>query len=233
VPLVQGVLRMLFRLPIPIWWLTLSFISALVMGLGAATALGMDDRYFFAAVCCLAAACILSPLWLSAIAALCCSILTDSSEGNDKLYNPPNANFMEWFGPAFYLALAIAASLVLGGLLGAPLARVPEAMAIGFFLFFPLVLLSMLEIGSPVGFVSSRLFGTLLNRPGCWLLFYLETAPLVVAIYFGATSPAISTLAVVLASPFCLAMALLYFRLLGRLAWWLAGSLAEDKELAQ
>lgn len=225
VPLVQGVLRMLFRAPIPTWWLTLSFFTVIVAGLAAFSAHCMDASYFFAAICCLAGACIISPLWFAAIAALCCSILTDSSEGNDKLYNSPSAEFVEWFGGAFYLAIAIGVSLVMGWLVGMPLDRTSEAMAIGFFLGFPIVLLSMLEIGSPVGFFSARLLASLFRRPGHWLLFYLETAPLVAVVYFGVTSPSISTLEIVLAGPLCLAMALLYFRLLGRLGWWLAESL--------
>ena len=228
VPLVQGVLRMLLRSPVPTWWLTLSFFSALVAGLASFATQCMDASYFFTAICCLAGLCILSPLWFSAIAVLCCSILTDSSEGNDKLYNAPNAVFVDWVGHAVYLALAIGVSLAVGGVLGVPLALGPETMTVGFYLCFPVILLSMLEIGSPVGFLSIHVLESMFKRPSCWLLFYLVTAPLVAAVYFGTTMSTISTWWTVLVGPIGLAIAILYFRLLGRLGWWLAESLATE-----
>jgi hypothetical protein len=233
VPLVTGMFRMLLRAPVPTWWLALSFFGALVTAL-MTVAVGAISEGFGAimGVFLLAAVCIIGTVLFAAIAALCCSILTDSSEGQDKLYNTPTTNFMEWFGDAGYLALAIVVSLIPGGTLGALLAPVPEAAAGGFLVFFPIILLSMLEAGSPVVLLSPRLLRSMVRRPAPWLLFYMEIGAIAGGCIFAAMSLPIGSVPVWLAPPLVLAVVLLYFRLLGRLAWWLAELMpAEESNL--
>ena len=104
-------------------------------------------------------------------------------------------------------------------------------MLAGGLLAFPPLLLSCLENGSPLELFSPKIFASLYRRPGHWLLFSLEAALLVAGTLFAlAALSQRSPAAALLAIPLCVATSLLYFRLLGRFAWWLAESLPADKE---
>ena len=93
----------------------------------------------------------------------------------------------------------------------------------GVLLCFPVVLLSMLEIGSLSGVFSIRFALALVKRPGAWLLFLLESSLVVaIAIVVAAILVQISLWMVLLAAPVLLGATFVYFRLLGRLAWWIA-----------
>ena len=174
---------------------------------------------------------------LCAMSAICLAVLTESSEGNDRLYNPPGAVFLDWMGEVFYLvfsaALAMAPGWLLCQVLKQELAFEFQAilMLVGWLFTFPLLLLSSLENGSPMEPFSHRVFGSVTKRPGHWLLFVAVSALIVggtLAAIGGllTTSPVVALLVV----PLCIAAALLYFRVLGRFAWWLAESTATDEK---
>lgn len=231
VPLVTGVFRMLLRAPVPVWWGTLSCACVLITMLGSATAstitagLGAIMGLFL-----LAAVCTLGLLMYTALSAICSSILTDSSEGNDRLYNPPTTDFMEWFGSAGYLLLAFSVSAVPGWLLGQAFDLGAESLVLGAFVCFPIFLLSMLETGSPVLILSPRLLMTLFKRPLQWMLFYLLTGLLLVAIGAAEGKLLEGSATALLVPPLALAVLFVYFRLLGRLAWWLAETMPVDDQ---
>ncbi len=231
VPLVTGVFRMLLRAPVYAWWLGISFFGTGAFLLGQAIESNLDGYGAIMAVFLLAAVCIVGTLLFGAVSALCCSILKDSSEGLDKLYGAPTTSVIDWFGDAFYLALAIAVSLIPGGTVGALLHRGPEGMVAGSLVFFPIFLLSMLESGSPVIIFSPRLLSSLVRRPAPWLLFYLETGLIAAGCVLAGMITSIDSVPAWLAPPLLLATVLVYFRLLGRLAWWLAELMpAEESE---
>jgi len=100
-------------------------------------------------------------------------------------------------------------------------------MMVGWLFTFPLLLLSSLENGSPLEPFSASIFGSVSRRPGHWLLLVVETTALAVgALSVIVALSAGSAIVALLAIPFCVATVLLYFRILGRFAWWLAESLA-------
>ncbi|MCG8451400.1 MAG: hypothetical protein MI725_17680, partial [Pirellulales bacterium] len=224
-PLLRGVLPMLVRKPLPAWWLSLSAVGFVLLGLATLAA----TQHAFVAVCCLALAIMVGGICFAAATALCCAILTDSSEGCNRLYNAPPFIPHEWFAEAAYLGIAMVVSLIPASLIGRIAPEPMIGMALGMLLCFPIVLLSSLEQGSPLSVLSVRLVASLVRKPLHWLMFYLVTSLVIGGSVWAAwalmQSSAIASAAVV---PLAVATVLLYFRLLGRFAWWLAESLPED-----
>jgi len=220
---------MLWCGPVAVRWFVLSVALIPIGWFASWVTLPMASQFHaMVAICFLAVACILGLLWSMGVAAIGIAILTESSDGNDRLYHPPDNQFYDWFGAFIYVVLASVVAVMPLVLLGAMLPRgLPwirfGTTAAGWLLIFPLVLLSMLEQGSALAILSPRLLASLLRSPGPWLLFYLETA-LLVAGSMGALYglPRLFPLLILAASPILVATAFGYFRLLGRLAWWLS-----------
>ncbi len=233
-PILQGVPKMLVRMPVVSWFIWLSGV-ALTTG-GFMLIVSMINPiaaipFFLGA----AAGTILS---LAAVAAICLAVLTESSEGNDRLYNPPGPVFLDWMGDIFYLVFPAVLAIAPWWLLCIPLQQeLPREhqgllMFVGWLFTFPLLLLSSLENGSPLEPFSFRIFGSVSRRPGHWLLLVVESAVIVGGTLaatraLATTSPAATLLVI----PLSVASLLLYFRVLGRFAWWLAESLATNEEV--
>jgi hypothetical protein len=175
----------------------------------------------------------LSLLWVSFAAPYFLTIVGESAEGHDKLYDAPAWSPFDWLGDGMYLLVPTAAAAMPGMAawsLGAPL---PGAALIGAgvgaaWLIFPVAMLGALLESTPAGVLSPRLMSSLVRAPGPWLLFYLETALLAGAV--GAAAWGIITAGPTAAWTLALigmAAAVLYMRLLGRLAWWLSESMPE------
>ncbi len=225
-PILQGVMKMLVQTPVVTWfaWVTLVGLMAggfllVTMMLNPIAAI----PFFFGAV----AAAILS---LSAIGAFCLAVLTESSEGNDRLYNPPGPVFLDWMGEVSYLIFPAALAPAPWWLLCMALQKelppgAPSLLiAVGWLFTFPLLLLSSLENGSAFEPFSFRIFGSVTKLPGHWLLFVVESAVIVgvtLAVIYGLVATGSPALLLPIV-PLCVASALLYFRVLGRFAWWLA-----------
>ncbi len=230
VPLIQGVLPMLLSATILSRGIVLSLV--LVMVVWFASGALMPGQVSYGSIFSLfplMAACIMGLLWLMAISALWISIVTDSSDGHQQLYNPPGIDFTEWMGSLGYMVVGVSvSSLPAAAIYAIPaFEEFPWAVAAtavtGWFLCFPVVLLSMLEIGSLSGVFSVRFVRALGKRPGAWLLFLLESSLVViVAIIVAIILIQISGWMVLLAAPVLLGATFVYFRLLGRLAWWIA-----------
>ncbi len=229
-PTLQGIFPMLLRSPIPAWWLGLScaLTAAVMLGLEAGSSMGGGFAAIMG-VCFLAMACILGILTLSALTTLWCGILTDSSEGNQRLYNPPSPAPQEWFGALLYVGIALAVSLFPAWVLAAIVPNRIAVIGISLLLCFPVVLLSTLEQGSPMEILSPRLLKSLIQRAPLWLLFYLQTAILVGASAWVTVQWLPNSLMAII--PFSVAVSLLYFRLLGRFAWWLAESMPVEDDV--
>ena len=90
---------------------------------------------------------------------------------------------------------------------------------VGGVVFFPVLLLSELERGSPIELLSPKLWGSLVTRPGHWLLFYAQTALICLACAGVVAGLAVLSLPLaLLAVPVLVVGSFLYFCLLGRLA---------------
>lgn len=231
-PTVQGVLKMLPTSNLPAWWIGLSAgLTGLAwLGVNVVESFGGGFAAIFG-VCCLAAACILGPLWFAAAGALWCSIIAESSEGHDRLYNPPTNNFTEWFGEAAYIGVPLAVSFAPGWAIGKLVELELLLMPLGVWLVFPILHLASLEQSSPMAVVSGKVWGSLALRGGHWLLFYLQSMLLVAAAvgaFWGVSETAFVLPA---GSLIVVGFSLLYFRLLGRFAWWLAESLPEEDDV--
>jgi len=242
IPLIGGVHKMLIRSPIPEAIIVLAAVLSLEQVFVATALASFQGAMLTLVLLAFAIAAIFGVLSLMAASAFWLAVLKESSEGNDRLYHPPGPIFVDWAGECFYLVFAGAMSVAPGMLLWkfAPIAfnwTVPDwvgaaVVVIGSLGLLPIFLLSQLENDSPLEFFSPKLAGTLLKRPGQWFLFYAETALLA-----GGSAAAIVGLlllhlpGMLAASVLIAAVAsFLYFRLLGRLAWWLAESLATDEE---
>lgn len=228
VPLVQGVWRMLATEEViargifisivfgVAAWLFNDAVNTPVAGVAAIASMALMVGFVFASV-----------LWLSFAAPFFLAIIAESSEGHDRLYEPPAWSPLDWFGEGFYfLAAASAAGLPALGVWKLTTTLPPETraplMAGTVLLIFPLALLGALLEDTPFGVVSPQLLGTLPRCAGPWLLFYLTTT----AMWALAALAAWGLLRAgdwgVLALPFIAMGAMItYMRLLGRLGWWI------------
>ncbi|MEM9187445.1 MAG: hypothetical protein AAGB00_13215, partial [Planctomycetota bacterium] len=160
-------------------------------------------------------------------AALALSIVAESSEGNAHLHDPPPANPADWIAEAFTLGVAAVVSAGPGWLAAHLVAAHVGASALAglasLIVCFPVVQLSQLEQNSPWAMLSTKLLSGLARVRSSWMLFTAQSL-LLAAVPVGAgwaiaRAPAVGI--AVAAVPLVFA-SLLYFRLLGRLAWVVA-----------
>jgi hypothetical protein len=159
------------------------------------------------------------------------AILQDTANGEPRVQNWPGAAFFDWMMEIFYVVNCIFVSGTPGVLLGqllacggaSPLASVFVGL-ITIYALFPVLLLSTLEEGSPIGMASAKVWTSLITAYRAWAWFYLISAGLLLL--------AAGSLLLLLNAPFFLLqllvaavpalISMLYFRLLGRLDWCLA-----------
>jgi hypothetical protein len=165
---------------------------------------------------------------------LALAIVRESSEGNDRLEEQPNWLFDVPDGLFIIVSMAVAAlpAWLAAGVSGALPFEAQLAVSVSAWLLcFPIALLSALEQNSAFGVLSPRVAASVVRCAGPWLLFYVESAALAAAAGFVAwkilTGP---PRALYLLPWLIVAAGLLYMRLLGRLAWWLAESMPAPKE---
>jgi hypothetical protein len=158
--------------------------------------------------------------------ACCLAIAQDTANGMKHVANWPGWNF-DWIGDAFTVAAAgFVASLpgvVLGSLsvyttgqgLMLPLLMLCSGLA-----FFPIVLFSMLAEGTISAPVSRVVLSSFSRAGDGWMLFYMESfvIGLVAAIAISITP--LHFIGAVVAAVVLVALAFIYFRLLGRLMWY-------------
>ncbi|MCL4207030.1 MAG: hypothetical protein KJ000_31490 [Pirellulaceae bacterium] len=154
-------------------------------------------------------------------------IVQDTANGLDKIEQWPNLNFLDWMFDAFYIlnslflsavpGIVIGQAVVVSGLGGQWVALLLGAMTA--VPLFPVILLSTLEAGSPLGLWSNALVRNLIRSRATTKQFFFGSAVLGVA--------AAVSLAVMAQQMFLISLlgaagfnaaAMLYFRLLGRLA---------------
>jgi DNA-directed RNA polymerase subunit RPC12/RpoP len=238
VPLVQGAWRMLATEEViargifisivfgVAAWLFNDSVNTPVAGVAAIASMGLMVAFVGASV-----------LWLSFAAPFFLAIIAESSEGHDRLHEPPVWSPLDWFMEGFYfLAASFAAGLPALGVWKLTAELPPETqtplIAAVVLLIFPLALLGALLEDTPFGVVSPKLLGTLPRCAGPWLLFYVETTAMWALAALAAWGLMRAGDWGVLPLPFIAMGALItYMRLLGRLGWWIGDVLpaAEPK----
>ena len=156
------------------------------------------------------------------------TILLETTAGNDRMENWPNVGlFLDWIGDLWFMinsaAVSVALGLGLNWLLPGLLGTRETMVAITVFFVFPILLLCTLESDSPFLPVSSVVFASLGRHGIAWLAFYaagrhlLAAAGALVLLSGPAAWP---RLAILLAALLFSAVVMIYFRLLGRLAFY-------------
>lgn len=167
-------------------------------------------------------------------------IVQDTSNGLDAIESWPDLNFLDWFGEMFFilsgLFISVVPFVVLAKVVGATEAAfwtiVVGGGAVGLIIGFPVIVLSLLETGSPINPISVPIQRSLRLVPRAWLKFTL-LALIVVGSAAGLlvlriSQPDHTALNVGIAAGLML-LAAIYFRLLGRLAWCCRVAIADEE----
>lgn len=167
-------------------------------------------------------------------------ILQDTSNGLDEIESWPDLNFLDWFGEMLYilsgLFICVVPFVILAKVAGATAATfwaiVLGGSSVTLILAFPVILLSLLETGSPINPLSSPIQQSLRLARGAWLKFTL-LGVIVVACAVGlvglrVSQPDYTALNVGIAAALTV-LAAVYFRLLGRLAWCCRVAIADEE----
>ncbi len=205
---------------IPVWVCMAPMLLAITIMYGAAAqAEGLE---MFGAIGLSVAATVMSLVLLLTFGFYMMQVIQTTAVGYREPEEWPRFDFGEALGSAVYLVVAFLLS-VLPVLLAArwlPPLVTTIGMAICGFVFYPVILMSMLNDASPASPLTQHVIRTLQAGRGIWLQFYAATAALglpVAGLLWGSTYLGVagSVLnAVVLALG-----VVIYFRLLGRLAW--------------
>jgi hypothetical protein len=143
--------------------------------------------------------------------------------------------WLDWMFDSFYFINCMVLSLAPGLLLGwtGVVDDLVQLILMGaiVFVLFPIVLLSMLESNSMFNPVSPPVLGSLLRSWWAWLRFYFAATILLAGIWvqFYAVERG-GRWAFVPVAFLLTATLLIYFRLLGRLAWVCADASAVERE---
>lgn len=175
-------------------------------------------------------------LWSGSFMAACgIQIFEDTAAGSDHITAWPDPNWREWMWPLMYmgyvalmvLAVAYGISRVCGGNSNTILLT----LVLSEFFLFPICLLSVLEANNLAILFSPRLLLSLIHKPLGWLLFYFITGSLFAAwgglIWF--ISPFSPLFAIVVNGLLYASIGLIWFRLLGRLAWLIIHSRSKKR----
>ncbi|MEO0529733.1 MAG: hypothetical protein AAF266_04055 [Planctomycetota bacterium] len=178
-------------------------------------------------------------LWVGVASSILWAVLDGASAGARRINSWPSIDPTEWFGPTLSLLFATVVASIPGYALAqafreqvnapAPFDSTIAWVVVGAWLTLPWVLLSQLDNSSPWAVFSPSLVRTLRHAPVTWLTFYAVTLALIVVVYdlSAAADDVLGFGAVFVMCPVEVAADLLYFWLLGRLAW-IAGSKTPD-----
>ncbi len=189
---------------------------------------------------------ILAVLWFAILSATVMAVLRETSEGCDEVENWPGQAFLDWLGEPVHLFVALCMSAVPGAAAAWLLTKFggasPAVMLItgpvSMFVAFPIILMSTLETNSMFGVLSWPVLRTLGTAADGWLKFYMTSAAMIVATVAicWAASGVGKVFGVIVAAGIEPVVWIIYFRLLGRLAWVCADRAAFadlERELAE
>ncbi len=170
---------------------------------------------------------VILPIWVWIASAYGMTILRETSCGIDAIKDWPRLMAVEGLGEILFIATGIILA-ILPGILLSPLwnrlgVSMPWGVAVCAMLLFPMILLSMLEANSPTHCVSPGVWKSLLLGWRAWILFHLTTLAAAFALVWlgGVVLPRVGRAGGVGVVGVVAALAwMVYFRLLGRLAWF-------------
>jgi hypothetical protein len=202
-------------------------VAGTITGFALLFTLGMLTGMAILGVFLLAGVAVVSFIFLAAIAAHFMAIVVESSDGSDEVVGWPPANFADWLPETIYIAVAVtvaaAPGWVVARLAGCSALELALWAAVSWLLFFPLVLLSQLDIGSPAAVLSGKMLASYGRVPGTWFLFLVESVLLWAACEgIFAAAIVIHPAILFLVPPMVVLAGILYARLVGRLAWAIA-----------
>ena len=183
--------------------------------------------------------------WFALAGACALAVVGDTANGCDRIVRWPTAVFLDWIGETLVVAtgvgISVAALVVLAWVSRQVGSQSDGGVLVGFFFLFPVVLLSLLENGALFDVVSLPLLRTFWVAPGGWGRFYLSTALLllaaatlsVLAMPAGGAGQLWGNAAIAVVSVMSSLVWLIYFRLLGRLAWFCADRTAAVEDAAE
>lgn len=163
------------------------------------------------------------------------AILIDTAYGYDKIENWPDGTFGEWIVESMLVVSALLLSLTPVGIALYTLKSIDflamPYFPINFVMVFPIVLLSMLETNSALNPLSPPVWRSLPSVWRAWAVFYLETAVLVIGGWYAVRALLIASFSgkSLAACALLIAGLLIYFRLLGRLAWCISAGIDRDE----
>jgi DNA-directed RNA polymerase subunit RPC12/RpoP len=185
-----------------------------------------DPGGMFAGGITLAITLIMIIIWFTFASACSLAVVRDTASGCDDIHNWPDMAFVDWILEPLYLFIALCACLLAIGAISPLLKRcdlpIETVAPTALFFLFPIVLLSMLENESPLGVISWPVCRTFWASFWGWAGFYLTTAALVAAsaaLVAAALAAGMVVGTIVTGAVESVAW-LIYFRLLGRLAWY-------------
>jgi hypothetical protein len=233
-PFVTGLVSFLSNSAAALRWLilTLLLLAAVVLfGWIVELSRGSGIAQIGALLMTLVAAC-LTLAFAATAAASCLTILQDTASGRDKIENWPGMRITDWMMDVFYVVNAFLTAalpgLIVGGTLMCMGGKVGSAIyggAISAIVLFPLFLISMVTEGSAFSVASPAVWGTIRTQPCLWGKFHLLSAAVGLVLWgLGRVTVGSGFLLQGLCSALAVAAIMIYFRLLGRLAWCLFSS---------
>ena len=178
-------------------------------------------------------------MWTGSFAAACgMRVFEDTAAGSNHVSDWPDPNWREWMLPLMHMGyvalMVLAIGYGIGLACGGSLETILLVMALSEFVLFPICLLSVLEANNIAILLSPRLLRSVIQKPVGWLQFYLVTGALFAA--WGGLAwfiGGISTLLLILLHGVLYAtVSLIWFWLLGRLAWLISHSKSKQRRAA-
>jgi len=172
-------------------------------------------------------------IWLATASSIVIAIASQSAVGADRIDDWPSLNFIHSMSEMLPVGVAVVFTAAPGWMLAQLVAQEPwqaAAMAGGTLLLgLPITILSQLAGNSTWELIDLKVLGAVVRCPFSMILFYIETACLLMvcalAIFAAWQVDPYLPLA---AAPLIVGCLLLYARLLGRLGWRLAEKISID-----
>ncbi len=214
---------------IAVWATVAGWLAHVAAAMGIDQAFGADSMHHTFVAILAALGAVVTGVACAGVAAVHgLTILLETTAGNDRMENWPNVGlFLDWVSELWFLFNAALCSVALGLSLNWLLSGVFPArevtLAITVFFAFPILLLSTLETDSPFLPVSTVVLASLGRHGIAWLAFYFQAGGLLAAaaVTVSCLAPRLDPrLAIPLAGLLFSAVVMIYFRLLGRLAYY-------------
>lgn len=172
-------------------------------------------------------------------------IITETANGHYEIKGLPGVQFMDSFGETLFAAISLLVCLIpylmltnLFSFIVPDLQFAQTILLIIFASLFPLLLLSALESKSPITLWSPAIYESIVEKPHCWIEFWLTNLILLIAqvllstlIKYVLPGPlAENTILVVINCALWVFVGFLYCRAVGLLAWRASGVFTQRSE---